>query len=102
MLTLPAKMGEGGRIGALSGAERAPLPPSILREALTVGGRGVLAEPARPSHRGPGTRRAASAGAGGTHEPDAKRWTRELASDGLSWAKWQGEARTKRLRRSWL
>jgi|GEM_PF-3583721 len=27
MLTLPAKMGEGGRVGALSGAERAPLPP---------------------------------------------------------------------------
>ena len=26
-LTLPAKMGEGGRVGALSGAERAPLPP---------------------------------------------------------------------------
>ena len=39
----------------------------------------MLAEPARPSHRGPGTRRAASAGAGGAHEPDAKRWTRELA-----------------------
>lgn len=31
-------------------------------------GEGVLAEPAPASHRGRGTRRAASAGAGGTHE----------------------------------
>ena len=58
---------ENGGGGPRRRAERGgacPPPPSILREALTFGGRGVLAEPARPSHRGPGTRRAASAGAG--------------------------------------
>ena len=54
MLTLPAKIGGGGRVGAQSGAERAPLPPRVsakskLLRSTKIGGRGVLAEPA---HRG--------------------------------------------------
>jgi len=54
LLALAAKIGGGGRVGAQSGAQRAPLPPrvsakSILSRSAKTGGRGVLAEPA---HRG--------------------------------------------------
>ena len=64
-----ARVNGGG--GPRRRAERGgacPPPPSIVREALTLGGRGVLAEPAPASLRGRGTRRAASAGAGETLE----------------------------------
>jgi hypothetical protein len=87
MLTWPAKIGGGGRVGAQSGAERAPRPPrvsakSILSRSAKTGGRGVLAEPA---HRGvsrgahPEGRKRRS---GKAWELNAKAGTRELALDG--------------------
>ena len=74
-------MGEGGRVGALSGAERAPLPPPGQRGLLTFRGEGGVSgacpgESSRPGH--PKGRKRRSGWDSGT---DTKARTRELAFD---------------------
>ena len=81
MLTSPAKLGEGGRVGAMSGAERAPLPPPGQRGLLTLRGEGGVsgACPAESSRAGhPKGRKRRS---GWDVRADVKGWTRELALD---------------------
>ena len=48
MLTLPAKIGGGGRVGAQSGAERAPRPPSILSRSANYWGEGGVSGACAP------------------------------------------------------
>ena len=83
-------MGEGGRVGALSGAERAPLPPPGQKGLLTFRGEGGVSGACEgrwprglrgrglPAPKHPKGRKRRSGWDVGT---DTKGWTRELAFD---------------------
>jgi hypothetical protein len=89
-LALAAKMGEGGRVGPVSWAQRAPRPPCAIAHklsccgALEVWGEGGVSGACAP-RRLPQvrTRRAARPGAGKAQELNVKARTRKLAYKGV-------------------